>query len=192
MDDIHSQIELERAKMQIFVLKLIAYTLVGVMGATVTILLVGLFMPNSQIDNNEIWKILGPAFFSVSGAMTGAFATMMGMKTKDFDPNAAQQTYTEVKKSDDQFKATAAQAEATVEVEQAKSEATVAVEQAKAQATIEVARLENGYYAPHKYEDGHVDPDHWEGSRSHRWDEEEGQEGGEEQPASDGHWTNRV
>ena len=69
MDDLHKQIELERAKMQIFVLKLIAFTLVGVMGATVFILLVGLFMPNDQIDNNEIWKILGPAFFSVCGAM---------------------------------------------------------------------------------------------------------------------------
>jgi hypothetical protein len=65
------------------------------------------------------------------------------------------------------------------------------LQEAKAEATIEVARLENGYYAPHKYEDGHVDPDHTEGSRAHRWDEDEGQEGGE-QPASDGHWTNRV
>ena len=48
MDELHQQIELERARMQIFVLKMISYTLVGVMGATVFILLVGLFMPNSQ------------------------------------------------------------------------------------------------------------------------------------------------
>ena len=181
MDDLHAQIELERARMQIFVLKMIAYTLVGVMAATVTILLVGLFMPNSEIDNNQIWKILGPAFFSVSGAMTGAFATMMGMKTKEFDPNAAQKTYTDVKQSDDRFKAV-----------QVHEEAVVKTEQIKADAAVEMARLENGYYKPFTYEDGHVDPEAQEGSKAEaRWDDDVERDHGDEQP-SDGHWTQRI
>jgi L-lactate permease len=44
-------------------------------------------MPNSVIDNNEIFKIIGPAFSMIVGAFVGAFATMMGMKTQEFDPN---------------------------------------------------------------------------------------------------------
>lgn len=48
-------------------------------------------MPNSTIDNNEIFKIIGPAFSMVIGAFVGSFATMMGMKTETFDPNIKQQ-----------------------------------------------------------------------------------------------------
>lgn len=170
------EIEIEKARMQIWILRLLAITLVTVMFATVLVMLVGLFFPNNQIDNNEIFKILGPAFFSVSGAVTGSFATMMGMKAKDFDPNAAQTTYTEVKKSDDVFKA-----------EEAKAEASVEIEQIKADAAVEMARLENGYYKPFTYEDGHVDPEAQEGSKAEaRWDEDHAQ------PASDPHWSDRV
>ena len=184
MDDLHAQIEFERARMQIFVLKMIAYTLVGVMGATVTILLVGLFMPNTQIDNNEIWKIL-------------AFATMMGMKTKEFNPNAAQDTYVAVKQSDDRYKAAQAHEDAVVSVEEAKAEATVSVAKIEAEAAVEMQKLASGYYKPFTYEDGHTDPDHFEGSRSHRWDEEEDgededEDGDGEQPATSGHWTQRT
>jgi hypothetical protein len=39
------------------------------------------------VDNNEIFKIIGPAFSTIVGAFVGAFATMMGMKTAEFDPN---------------------------------------------------------------------------------------------------------
>ena len=193
MDELHQQIELERARMQLFVLKMISYTLVGVMGATVFILLVGLFMPNSQIDNNEIWKILGPAFFSVSGAMTGAFATMMGMKTKEFNPNAAQDTYVAVKQSDDRYKSVQAHEDAVVSVEETKAEATVSVAKIEADAAVEMQKLASGYYKPITYEDGHTDPDHFEGSRSQRWDESEKEDGDdEEQPAASGHWTQRT
>ena len=38
-----------------------------------------MFMPNELIDNNEIFKIIGPAFSMIIGAFVGAFATMMGM-----------------------------------------------------------------------------------------------------------------
>ena len=48
-------------------------------------LMIGLFV--TRIDNNEIFKIIGPAFSTIVGAFVGAFATMMGMKTAEFDPN---------------------------------------------------------------------------------------------------------
>lgn len=77
----------EVKKVQLWVLKLMAGVLASVMISVVIVLLVGLFLPNNQIDNNEIFKILGPAFSMVIGAFVGSFATMMGMKTEALDPN---------------------------------------------------------------------------------------------------------
>ena len=81
-------IEVEKTKMQLWVLKLMALTLGSIMVATVMVMLVGLFTPNTVIDNREIFKILGPAFSMVVGAFVGSFATMMGMKTEPLNPNA--------------------------------------------------------------------------------------------------------
>jgi len=69
------------------VMKMAAVTLASIMFTVVFVMLVGLFLPNSVVDNNEIFKIIGPAFSMIVGAFVGAFATMMGMKTADFDPN---------------------------------------------------------------------------------------------------------
>lgn len=80
-------LEEEKIKMQLWVLKVMALTLASVMVSVVLVLLIGIFMPNDQVDNNEIFKILGPAFSMVIGAFVGSFATMMGMKTESFDPN---------------------------------------------------------------------------------------------------------
>ena len=74
-------IEEEKVKMQLWVLKLMALTLGSIMVSTVLAMLVGLFVPNTVVDNAEIFKILGPAFSMVVGAFVGSFATMMGMKT---------------------------------------------------------------------------------------------------------------
>lgn len=84
-------IEDTKVVVQLRVLWLMAVTLASVMLGVVLVLLVGLFMPNSTIDNNEIFKIIGPAFSMVIGAFVGSFATMMGMKTETFDPNIKQQ-----------------------------------------------------------------------------------------------------
>lgn len=81
------EIELLKAKMQLWVLKVMALTLASVMVSVVVVLMIGLFLPNEQIDNNEIFKIIGPAFSMVIGAFVGSFATMMGMKTEPLDPN---------------------------------------------------------------------------------------------------------
>ena len=81
------QLELEKGKVQLTIMKMSAAILGIIMLAVVFIFLIGMFMPNELIDNNEIFKIIGPAFSTIVGAFVGAFATMMGMKTAEFDPN---------------------------------------------------------------------------------------------------------
>ena len=81
------QLELEKGKVQLTIMKMVTIVLASIMLAVVFIFLVGMFMPNDLIDNNEIFKIIGPAFSTIVGAFVGAFATMMGMKVTEFDPN---------------------------------------------------------------------------------------------------------
>jgi hypothetical protein len=81
------QLELEKGKVQLTIMKMVTIVLASIMLAVVFIFLIGMFMPNHLIDNNEIFKIIGPAFSMIIGAFVGAFATMMGMKTAEFDPN---------------------------------------------------------------------------------------------------------
>lgn len=80
-------LELAKGRIQLTIMKMAAFVLGLIMVAVVFIFLIGMFMPNDMIDNNEIFKIIGPAFSTIVGAFVGAFATMMGMKTADFDPN---------------------------------------------------------------------------------------------------------
>jgi len=85
------QLELEKGKIQLTIMKMAAAVLGIIMMAVVFIFLVGLFMPNHVIDNNEIFKIIGPAFSTIVGAFVGAFATMMGMKVSELDTNVKTQ-----------------------------------------------------------------------------------------------------
>lgn len=85
------QLELEKGKIQLTIMKMAAATLGSIMLAVVFIFLIGMFMPNDLIDNNEIFKIIGPAFSTIVGAFVGAFATMMGMKVTEFDSNVKTQ-----------------------------------------------------------------------------------------------------
>ena len=85
------QLEIAKGKIQLTMMKMIAFVLGLVMISVVLVMMVGLFTPNHVIDNNEIFKIIGPAFSTIVGAFVGAFATMMGMKTAEFDPNVKQQ-----------------------------------------------------------------------------------------------------
>jgi hypothetical protein len=84
-------LELEKGKIQLTIMKMVTLVLSSIMLSVVAIFLIGLFMPNHVIDNNEIFKIIGPAFSMIIGAFVGAFATMMGMKTAEFDPNVKTQ-----------------------------------------------------------------------------------------------------
>ena len=81
------QLELEKGKIQLTIMKMVTLVLSAIMLSVVFIFLIGMFVPNELIDNNEIFKIIGPAFSMIIGAFVGAFATMMGMKTAEFDPN---------------------------------------------------------------------------------------------------------
>lgn len=85
------QLELEKGKIQLTIMKMAAATLGVIMLAVVFIFLIGMFIPNELIDNNEIFKIIGPAFSTIVGAFVGAFATMMGMKVTEFDSNVKNQ-----------------------------------------------------------------------------------------------------
>lgn len=90
-------LEIAKGKIQLMIMKMAAGVLALIMLSVVLVMMVGLFMPNDIVDNNEIFKIIGPAFSTIVGAFVGAFATMMGMKTADFDPNVKVQ---EMGKSD--------------------------------------------------------------------------------------------
>ena len=81
------QLEIAKGKVQLSMMKLISFVLGLIMISVVIVMMIGLFVPNETIDNNEIFKIIGPAFSMIVGAFVGAFATMMGMKTAEFDPN---------------------------------------------------------------------------------------------------------
>jgi len=81
------KLEFEKGKVQIMIMKMAAITLGSIMLSVVGMMLIGLFLPNAMIDNNEIFKIIGPAFSMIVGAFVGAFATMMNMKVSEFDPN---------------------------------------------------------------------------------------------------------
>jgi hypothetical protein len=86
IDTLHD-LEIEKGKVQLTVMKMASLSLGVIMMSVVLMMLIGLFFPNDMIDNNEIFKIIGPAFSMIVGAFVGAFATMMGMKVTEFDPN---------------------------------------------------------------------------------------------------------
>ena len=81
------ELEIEKGRVQIMIMKIAAFTLGLIMMSVVFMMLIGMFFPNDMIDNNEIFKIIGPAFSMIVGAFVGAFATMMNMKVAEFDPN---------------------------------------------------------------------------------------------------------
>ena len=87
--DTLQELEIEKGKIQLTIMKMAAAILGIIMMSVVVTMMIGLFVPNETIDNNEIFKIIGPAFSTIVGAFVGAFATMMGMKTSEFDPGRA-------------------------------------------------------------------------------------------------------
>ena len=107
------KLEIEKGKVQIMIMKMAAITLGSIMLSVVIMMLIGLFIPNAMIDNNEIFKIIGPAFSMIVGAFVGAFATMMNMKVSEFDPNVKVQ---EMGKTDYKHIAEANSIEADTEI----------------------------------------------------------------------------
>lgn len=89
--DTLEELEIEKGRTQLMIMKLAAAVLGVIMFSVVFMMLIGMFFPNDMIDNNEIFKIIGPAFSMIVGAFVGAFATMMNMKVAELDPNVKTQ-----------------------------------------------------------------------------------------------------
>ena len=61
----------DKDKLIAWILKISVATLASITIAVVVVLMVGIFLPNEQIDNKEILAIIGPAFNTVIGAFVG-------------------------------------------------------------------------------------------------------------------------
>jgi hypothetical protein len=71
--------------------KQMAFTLCFVVVAMTVSLLGGLFMPNSVIDNKDIFPIIAPAFSTVIGGFIGWLAAIkLNNTTKEEEPNATE------------------------------------------------------------------------------------------------------
>ncbi len=68
------KIELERARLINWILRIVITILSTILVAVVFVLLVGIFMPNEQIDNKDILAIINPAFNTIIGAFVGLLA----------------------------------------------------------------------------------------------------------------------
>jgi len=70
--------------------KMIARTLAFVMVAMTTTLLGAMFMPNSVIDNKDIFPIIAPAFSTIVGGFIGWLAAIKINGSDEEKTNAAE------------------------------------------------------------------------------------------------------
>jgi hypothetical protein len=70
--------------------KMIARTLAFVMVAMTTTLLGAMFMPNSVIDNKDIFPIIAPAFSTIVGGFIGWLAAIKMNGSDEEKTNAAE------------------------------------------------------------------------------------------------------
>jgi cytochrome bd-type quinol oxidase subunit 2 len=61
----------EQQKLMNWILKLTVSVLATVIGVVVVVMMIGLFVPNDQIDNNKIFEMITPAFNTIVGAFVG-------------------------------------------------------------------------------------------------------------------------
>ncbi len=59
-----------------WILKITIGTLASIVLIVVLVLMVGVFLPNEQVDNKDIFAIIGPAFNTVIGAFVGLVGGM--------------------------------------------------------------------------------------------------------------------
>ena len=62
---------MENSKLTNWILKVTVGTLASIVLMVVAVLMVGVFLPNEQVDNKDIFSIIGPAFNTVIGAFVG-------------------------------------------------------------------------------------------------------------------------
>jgi hypothetical protein len=59
-----------------WILKVTVGTLASIVIIVVIVLMIGVFLPNEQVDNKDIFAIIGPAFNTVIGAFVGLLGGM--------------------------------------------------------------------------------------------------------------------
>lgn len=80
------KIELERARLINWILRIVITILSTILVAVVLVLLVGIFLPNDQIDNKDILAIINPAFNTIIGAFVGLLAGLTVSKGSGEQP----------------------------------------------------------------------------------------------------------
>jgi hypothetical protein len=79
-----------REQVVLDIARMIARTLAFVMIAMTVTLLGGLFMPNSVIDNKDIFPIIAPAFSTIVGGFIGWLAAIKINGMDEETPNATE------------------------------------------------------------------------------------------------------
>lgn len=82
-----------------WILKVTVGTLASICVCVVFALLIGIFMPNELVDNQQIFAIIGPAFNTVIGAFVGLLGGLSiggnGEKKQIEEPPVADEPYQE-------------------------------------------------------------------------------------------------
>jgi fumarate reductase subunit D len=89
----------ESLKLIRWILKVTVGTLASICVVVVLALLIGIFMPNELVDNQQIFAIIGPAFNTVIGAFVGLLGGLSiggnGEKKEIEEPVVADEPYQE-------------------------------------------------------------------------------------------------
>jgi uncharacterized YccA/Bax inhibitor family protein len=82
-----------------WIMKVTVGTLASICVVVVLALLIGIFMPNELVDNQQIFAIIGPAFNTVIGAFVGLLGGLSiggnGEKKEVEEPVVADEPYQE-------------------------------------------------------------------------------------------------
>lgn len=66
-----------------WILKVAVGTLASICIVVVAVLMIGIFMPNEQVNNDQIFEIIGPAFNTVIGAFVGLLGGLSLSRSND-------------------------------------------------------------------------------------------------------------
>ena len=75
----------EKQKLIAWIMKVTVAVLASVTISVVAVLMIGIFLPNDQIDNKDILALIGPAFNTVIGAFVGLLGGL-SLSNKESSP----------------------------------------------------------------------------------------------------------
>jgi len=76
----------EQQKVIRWILKVAVATLASICLVVVCVMMVGIFMPNDLVNNDDIFAIIGPAFNTVIGAFVGLLGGLSLSNTENNTP----------------------------------------------------------------------------------------------------------